>query len=115
MKAYFLGRLDGCLGQSFRQPAHRADVVDKPVGAEDDSQHDRALDFALTGLFGVFGLFSIENRRSQCFGHDGYITATSGSRSASGPRRAPADAANPALPLAYTFTRPGSVPVAGAA
>src|SRR5262245_5735644 len=64
MKAYFLGRLDRGLSQSARQPAHRADVVDKPVGAEDDSQHDRALDFALTGLFGVFGFFTIENRWS---------------------------------------------------
>src|SRR5215475_787277 len=115
MKAYFLGRLDGGLGQSVRQPAHRADVVDTPVGAEDDSQHDRALDFVLTGVFGVFGFFTIENRRSQCFGHDGYIAARASSGTATGATPSPADAVTLAWPIAIIFTRPDSVPVAGAA
>src|SRR5262245_12210726 len=115
MKAYFLGRLDGGLGQSLRQPAHRADGVDAPVGAEDDSQHDRALDFALTRVFGVFGFFTIENRRSQCFGHERYVAAAAGSWSAAGATRSPADAATIAWPIAIIFTRPDSVPVAVAA
>src|SRR5262249_47409939 len=77
MKEYFLGRLDGCLGQSMRQPAHRADVADAPVGAEDDGQHNRALDFVQAGLFGVFGFLTIEDCRFQSFGHFGYIAAGS--------------------------------------
>src|SRR5215467_12772608 len=77
MKAYFLGRLDGCLGQSIRQPANRADVVGAPVGAEDDGQHNRALDFVQTGVFGVFGFLTIEDCRFQCFGHDGDAVARS--------------------------------------
>src|SRR5215470_442968 len=115
MKAYFLGRLDRGLGQSVRQPAHRADVADAPVGAEDDIQHDRALDFVLTGLFSVFGFFTIENRRFQFFGHDGYIAARASSGTAAVATRSPADAATLAWPIAIIFTRPDSVPLAGAA
>src|SRR5262249_23161473 len=36
LKAYSLGCLDGGFGQSVRQPAQQADVVDAPVGAEDN-------------------------------------------------------------------------------
>src|SRR5262245_10763670 len=100
MKAYFLSRLNGRLGQSVRQPADRADVVDAPVGAEDDSQLDRALDFVQAGLFGVFGFFTIENRRFQLFGHDACITTTSVSGAAAGARWSSADTAAVARPVA---------------
>src|SRR5262245_52029420 len=75
MKANFSSRLDGGLGQSVRLPAHRADVVNAPVSAEDDCQHNRALDFVQTGLFGVFGFFTIENRGSQFLCHGGCVVA----------------------------------------
>src|SRR5262245_31839458 len=115
MKAYFLGRLDGGLGQSIRQPAHRADVVDAPVGAEDDSQHDRALDFVQTGLFGVFGFLTIEDCRFQIFGPDGYIATGASNGTATGATQSSADAVPLAWPIAIIFTRPDSVPIAGAA
>src|SRR6266545_2500553 len=115
MKAYFLGRLDGGLGQSVRQPAHRADVLDTPVGAEDDSQHDRALDFVLTGLFGVFGFLAIENCRFQFFGHDGYTAARASSGTATGAILSPADTATEAWPIAWAITLPDSGSWAGAA
>src|SRR5262245_41340840 len=115
MKAYFLGRLDGCLGQSVRQPAHRADVVDAPVGAEDDVQHDRAFDFVQAGIFGVFGFFAIENRRFQFVGHDGCIAAASGGAAAAGFKRSTTYTATGALPVAWAVTLPDSGSSAGTA
>src|SRR5262245_28826117 len=115
LKEYFLGRLDGGLGQSVRQPAHHADVVDTPVCAEDDSQHDRALDFVQTGLFGVFGFFTMEDCRFQCFGHDGNTAARASSGTTTGAKFSPADAAKIARPIARAFTLPDSGPGAGAA
>src|SRR5262249_42406846 len=115
MKAYFLGGLDGGFGQALRQPAQHADVVDAPVGAEDDGQHNSALDFVQTGLFGAFGFFTVENRRFQCFGHYGYIGARACSGAAARTIEAVADIASFAGPVARAFTLSDSGSRAGAA
>src|SRR5262245_43116721 len=114
MKAYFPSRLDGCLGQSFWQPAYRADVVDAPVSAEDDGQRDRALDFVQTGCFGVFVFLTIENRRFQFVGHDEGAVARS-RWPAANTIRAVAEIAITAIIVTRPASRPDSASRAGAA